>query len=411
MSKDDADYIDEPVGDEVCANCQFYYVGTDGEAVCSKVRGQVYPEHWCRLWEPGDDLKEKKTIPTERLDKLFNKNRVYVDSPEDVPEQYEVREGNQGGTFYETDSDDTDEGQTLSVEDGDWDVITDEEYVGAEVLLTTDHNNDIQGEITRINEWPGFTSITIDDGDREYTIREEDVATDIQVGDIPDEPDEESFNEDVAPKADLEISEEEEEEISDSNDTSNAQERVSNSEDPNEIRNIVEDEVGVEIYGSMGEYEAKILANGVLEAAQYVDLDNIEDINVGPGSWQTSNEYGYASPEGKIYLDNDALDPDEVRKNYYSGHLATDDVHHIVYHEIGHIIHRQLLDRDRYKELKHSNDKMTRIQKESIRDSLSSYAAQHPNEVVAEGFAKKMAGEELDGLNEMIYEEYGGPDV
>jgi len=100
MSKDDADYIDEPVGDEVCANCQFYYVGTDGEAVCSKVRGQVYPEHWCRLWEPGDDLKEG-SVSTDDVDKLFNKSRVYVDSPDEVPNEYEVQEGVNGGLFYE----------------------------------------------------------------------------------------------------------------------------------------------------------------------------------------------------------------------------------------------------------------------------------------------------------------------
>ena len=42
---------------------------------------------------------------------------------------------------------------------------------------------------------------------------------------------------------------------------------------------------------------------------------------------------------------------------------------------------------------------------------MSNYASKHPLEVVAEGFAKKMAGEELGGFNEMIYEEYGGPDV
>lgn len=67
-----------------------------------------------------DFLKEKKTISTERVDKLFNKNRVYVDSPEDVPEQYEVREGNQGGTFYETGSDDLGEIESYDdIQEGD----------------------------------------------------------------------------------------------------------------------------------------------------------------------------------------------------------------------------------------------------------------------------------------------------
>lgn len=60
MSKEDAGYKDEPEDNMVCSNCQYYYVGTDGEAVCSKVRGEVFPEHWCELWEPGDDTNVSK---------------------------------------------------------------------------------------------------------------------------------------------------------------------------------------------------------------------------------------------------------------------------------------------------------------------------------------------------------------
>jgi len=54
MSKADADYKEEPEGEMVCANCQFWYVGSDGEGVCSKVRGEVFESHWCRLWRPDD---------------------------------------------------------------------------------------------------------------------------------------------------------------------------------------------------------------------------------------------------------------------------------------------------------------------------------------------------------------------
>lgn len=60
MSKKDAAYKEEPEDDMVCSNCQYYYEGVDGEAVCSKVRGQVYPEHWCRLWAPADTQQEKE---------------------------------------------------------------------------------------------------------------------------------------------------------------------------------------------------------------------------------------------------------------------------------------------------------------------------------------------------------------
>lgn len=51
MPKEAADYRDEPDGGERCANCEFFYVGADGDAICAKVRGGVRGAHWCRLWQ------------------------------------------------------------------------------------------------------------------------------------------------------------------------------------------------------------------------------------------------------------------------------------------------------------------------------------------------------------------------
>lgn len=65
MSKPDSDYQHQPEQGMMCSNCEYYYVGVDGRAVCSQVRGKVQGEHWCRLWEAEDDLEmDKSSTPS-----------------------------------------------------------------------------------------------------------------------------------------------------------------------------------------------------------------------------------------------------------------------------------------------------------------------------------------------------------
>lgn len=59
MPKDKADYKTEPQGDQVCGNCQFAYVETDGDKhICSKVRGPIELGAWCKLWAPSDNYEK-----------------------------------------------------------------------------------------------------------------------------------------------------------------------------------------------------------------------------------------------------------------------------------------------------------------------------------------------------------------
>lgn len=54
MSKEDAEYQEQPNGDEKCANCRFafHHVVSD-TMICSQMRGEIVGEGWCRLWK-GD---------------------------------------------------------------------------------------------------------------------------------------------------------------------------------------------------------------------------------------------------------------------------------------------------------------------------------------------------------------------
>lgn len=52
MSQEQAEYTDQANDPGAsCATCEFLYQKTTtGEHVCSKIRGRVEPEGWCKLW-------------------------------------------------------------------------------------------------------------------------------------------------------------------------------------------------------------------------------------------------------------------------------------------------------------------------------------------------------------------------
>lgn len=67
MSKEDADYVEEPVGGAYCGNCKYaWYSNQTGKLVCSKMRGYIEYDAWCRLWDyadPDPHLEEKFGVP------------------------------------------------------------------------------------------------------------------------------------------------------------------------------------------------------------------------------------------------------------------------------------------------------------------------------------------------------------
>jgi hypothetical protein len=88
MPKYAVDYAEDDAGEQVCANCEYAYRGMDGRMICSQVRGEIKGEAWCNLFE----------LETRRK----SKRRVYVNSPEEVPDEYEPQQGDAGGIYYET---------------------------------------------------------------------------------------------------------------------------------------------------------------------------------------------------------------------------------------------------------------------------------------------------------------------
>ena len=52
VSKPESEYQEEPKGEQKCGNCVFAYqkvVG--GKFICSKIRGAITPEAWCKFWK------------------------------------------------------------------------------------------------------------------------------------------------------------------------------------------------------------------------------------------------------------------------------------------------------------------------------------------------------------------------
>lgn len=74
------------------------------------------------LQEYGVDAEavkpDTKSAILSELTNTLSKRRVYVDSPEEVPDQYEVQEGPQGGIFYETEPEEGDDEEEIPEEEG-----------------------------------------------------------------------------------------------------------------------------------------------------------------------------------------------------------------------------------------------------------------------------------------------------
>lgn len=54
MSKEQAQYQDEPNNGQKCINCQFYVkpASGSGPGECQVVAGEIAPEAWCALYAP-----------------------------------------------------------------------------------------------------------------------------------------------------------------------------------------------------------------------------------------------------------------------------------------------------------------------------------------------------------------------
>ena len=52
MSKTDSAYQDKPKQGRNCANCLFlYHQPLRSQNICSKIRGKVDPNAWCKFWK------------------------------------------------------------------------------------------------------------------------------------------------------------------------------------------------------------------------------------------------------------------------------------------------------------------------------------------------------------------------
>lgn len=59
MSKEDAEYQEEPKGDQKCGNCEFAYKKVvRNQFICSKVEGDIKPEAWCKFWAPNEEKQK-----------------------------------------------------------------------------------------------------------------------------------------------------------------------------------------------------------------------------------------------------------------------------------------------------------------------------------------------------------------
>jgi len=97
-----------------------------------------------------------------------------------------------------------------------------------------------------------------------------------------------------------------------------------------------------------------------------------------------------------------------MSKSFKEKKLATDNPKHIIYHEVGHLLHKKanssICNRS-FDEIPTGEDK-TLIEK-----YIGSYASRSYGEFVAECFVAKFLGKELPDKIDNLYKKWGGPDL
>ena len=89
--------------------------------------------------------------------------------------------------------------------------------------------------------------------------------------------------------------------------------------------------------------------------------------------------------------------------------FSSDDIDHIIHHEVGHAKHLERAGIDRYNEVKAR--KFTWAEKKVIEQHVSRYGATKPIEFVAEMYAGLVSGREYNIEVSLLYLSFGGPHV
>jgi hypothetical protein len=79
FSKEEAEYQNEPVGDEQCSTCTMFVPGFPHEKAgyCTQVKsfggpeGFIFPDGWCKFYEADELSKSFESLSAEELDEVI----------------------------------------------------------------------------------------------------------------------------------------------------------------------------------------------------------------------------------------------------------------------------------------------------------------------------------------------------
>lgn len=309
---------------------------------------------------------------------VIEKERVYVDSPSEAPEDVEVHEGDEGGYYYypsgsEEDGESGDssdsggsesDGTTSSsdLEEGDTVVFGGQEV---EVFEVWDDG--------AINLWTsdGLTIIQVDDGefDTPYKLTDED-GNEIQ----PSEPES-----DYEPPEDL-------------------------SDHETEVSSAFEtDDVNLE--GVDQDAAADVLT----EAAESDDVPDVRAVSTDIDELQAEIEddvdavasWNFVSRE--LYLNPDTFNDETAQRGHEQGWLVAESAEDMLWHEIGHAV---VYANNSPAEV--LNQEFDADEAELVFNEVSKMAATSPHEFAAEVYSGLMSGEDYSDEVMDLFDGVGG---
>jgi len=113
----------------------------------------------------------------------------------------------------------------------------------------------------------------------------------------------------------------------------------------------------------------------------------------------------------EITLDPDSFTQEKAEEWSDEGFLAGDSIQHLVAHEVGHHNHFTNEVDGQSAGMQAQAQQIPESAKPAFAEQVSVYAAENPNEMVAELYAMKVQGEDMTTGMENAYEQFNGPEV
>ena len=183
----------------------------------------------------------------------------------------------------------------------------------------------------------------------------------------------------------------------------------------NELESIVSENSSVEevSFDGMGVEDAARTTEAFTTLSEAGETEGIQAITTDVSDEMSERRAmaNYDPFSQEIRLDPDGFTQEKAQEWGEQGFLAGDSIQHLVAHEVGHHNHFTNEVDGQSAGMNAQTQEIPEAAQAEFAEQVSVYAAENPNEMVAELYALKVQGKEMTTGMENAYEQFNGPEV